>query len=172
VEMMKGKISVESSPGKGSNFIFTIIGKQDKNNLRIEFEKKPLNFNLSKEIPLNILLVEDNLINQKVTIRLLKRFGYTTDIAVNGLMAVDSVKKKSYDIIFMDIQMPEMDGFEATKKIIKMFPKEKCPVIIAMTAAVMKGDKEKCLETGMMDYIPKPVLPEAVQTAIEKWGKR
>ena len=172
VEKMKGKISVESSPGKGSNFIFTIIGKQDKNNLRIEFEKKPLNFNLSKEIPLNILLVEDNLINQKVTIRLLKRFGYTTDIAVNGLIAVDSVKKKSYDIIFMDIQMPEMDGFEATKKIIKMFPKEKCPVIIAMTAAVMKGDKEKCLETGMMDYIPKPVLPEAVQTAIEKWGKR
>lgn len=172
VEMMKGKIRVESTPGKGSNFIFTVVGKQDRDKYKMEFEKKPLNFNLSKEIPINILLVEDNLINQKVTTRILKRFGYTVDVAVNGLDAVESVKKKQYDIIFMDIQMPEMDGFEATKRIIKMFAKEKCPVIIAMTAAVMKGDREKCLETGMKDYIPKPVLPEAVQTAIEKWGKR
>jgi CheY-like chemotaxis protein len=68
--------------------------------------------------------------------------------------------------------MPVLDGLEATKKILKMFPKDKCPTIIAMTAAVMKGDKEKCLNAGMKDYIPKPVLPETVQYAIEKWGKR
>jgi PAS domain S-box-containing protein len=172
IEMMKGKIRVESELGKGSNFVFTIIGKQDNDTLVLEFKKKPLNFNLGKEIPLKILLVEDNLINQKVTDRLLKRFGYTIDVVANGIEALEAVKKKQYDIIFMDIQMPEMDGFEATKKILKMFPNNICPRIIAVTAAVMKGDKEKCLNAGMIDYIPKPVLPEAVQTAIEKWGKR
>jgi len=172
VEMMKGNIRVESEPGKGSNFIFTVIGKKDKENPEIGFEKKPLNYNLGKEILLDILLVEDNLINQKVTVRLLKKFGYNIDVAANGIEALEAVKKKQYNIIFMDIQMPEMDGIEATKKILKMFPEKLCPKIIAMTAAVMKGDKEKCLNAGMVDYIPKPVLPEAIQTAIEKWGKR
>ncbi|MBI5403087.1 MAG: PAS domain S-box protein [Ignavibacteriae bacterium] len=172
VEMMKGKITVRSQSGKGSEFIFTISCKQDSENHKLDFVKKPINFNLADEIPLSILLVEDNLINQKVTIRLMKRFGYNIDLAENGLKAIDAVKKKHYDIIFMDIQMPEMDGIEATEKILKMFPKDKCPVIIAMTAAVMKGDRERCLNAGMLDYIPKPVLPEAVQNAIEKWGKR
>ncbi|MCX6164522.1 MAG: ATP-binding protein, partial [Ignavibacteriae bacterium] len=172
VEMMKGKINVESELGKGSNFIFTITGKQDSENHKIDFEKKPLNFDLAKEIPLKILLVEDNLINQKVTVRLLKRFGYIIDVVENGVEAIDAVKKKYYNIIFMDIQMPLLDGLEATKQILKMFPKEKCPIVIAMTAAVMKGDREKCLNSGMKDYIPKPVLPEVVQAAIEKWGDR
>jgi CheY-like chemotaxis protein len=169
--MMKGKIRVESQPGKGSDFIFTIKGKQNIENLKTASQKKPLNFNIASEIPLNILLVEDNLINQKVTIRMLKRFGYTIDIAENGVEAIEAVKNKQYELIFMDIQMPVMDGFEATKEILRMFPNDKCPVIIAMTAAVMKGDKEKCLDSGMSDYIPKPVLPEAIQAAIEKWGK-
>lgn len=172
VEMMKGKIKVDSKLGKGSNFIFTIIGKKENKNHPLDFVKKPLNFNLAKEIPLNILLVEDNLINQKVTVRLLKKFGYIIEVTANGAEAIEAVKKKHYDIIFMDIQMPVLDGLEATKKILKMFPKDKCPVIIAMTAAVMKGDKEKCLNAGMKDYIPKPVLPEVVQNALEKWGKR
>ncbi len=172
VEMMKGKIKVESELGKGSSFIFTIIGKKDNENHKLDFEKKPLNFNLANEIPLKILLVEDNLINQKVTVRLMKRFGYNIDVVSNGEEAINTIKKNYYDIIFMDIQMPILDGIEATKRIIKMFPKEKCPIIIAMTAAVMKGDKEKCLKAGMKDYIPKPVLPEVVQNAIEKWGKR
>jgi PAS domain S-box-containing protein len=172
IEMMRGKIKVESEPGKGSNFIFTVIGKLNKEKPEIGFEKKPINFNLGKEIPLDILLVEDNLINQKVTVRLLKKFGYIIDVAANGIEAIEAVKKKQYHIIFMDIQMPEMDGIEATREILKMFPEKLCPKIIAMTAAVMKGDKEKCLDAGMIDYIPKPVLPEAIQTAIEKWGKR
>jgi len=170
VEMMKGKIRVESKLGEGSNFIFTIIGKKSNENLKIDLKKNSLNFNLGKEIPLNILLVEDNLINQKVTVRLLNKLGYTIDVTENGVKALEAVKKKKYDIIFMDIQMPEMDGFETTKQILKMFPKMNCPKIIAMTAAVMKGDREKCLNAGMVDYIPKPVLPEVVQAAIEKWG--
>lgn len=171
VEMLKGKIRVESEPGVGSDFIFTIKGKPDSKNIKIDFPKKPLNLNLAKEIPIEILLVEDNLINQKVTVKLLKKFGYTIDVAENGAVAIEHVKKKFYDIIFMDIQMPVLDGLEATKQILKMFPGDKKPVIIAMTAAVMKGDREKCLNAGMKDYIPKPVLPEAVQAAIEKWGE-
>jgi len=172
VEMMKGKIKVESKPGIGSDFYFTFVCKFSDDNNKLDFKKKPLNFHLADEIPLNILLVEDNLINQKVTTRLLKRFGYTIDIAENGLKALEAVKKKNYDLIFMDVQMPEMDGIEATKQIIRMFPEKSCPIIIAMTAAVMKGDRERCLSAGMNDYIPKPVLPEVVQNAIEKWGKR
>ncbi len=120
--------------------------------------------------PLNILLVEDNLINQKVTQRILKKIGYDIDTAENGLIALTKVKVKKYDIVFMDIQMPEMDGFEATFQILNKY-KEKAPKIIAMTAAVMKGDKEKCLKAGMVDYIPKPVLPEVVYKVLNKWCK-
>jgi CheY-like chemotaxis protein len=126
--------------------------------------------NISDEIPLNILLVEDNPINQKVAQRIINKFGYTVDNAVNGLLALDSVRNKKYDIIFMDIQMPEMNGLEATKIILETY-KEKSPRIIAMTAAVMKGDREKCIDAGMVDYIPKPVLPEVVYKAIKKWGR-
>ena len=138
--------------------------KKEAENTNIQF---PV---ISDELPLNILLVEDNPINQKVAQRIIKKFGYTTDTAVNGLLALESLKNKKYDIIFMDIQMPEMDGIEATKIILETY-KEKSPRIIAMTAAVMKGDKEKCIEAGMVDYIPKPVLPEVVYKAIMKWGR-
>jgi CheY-like chemotaxis protein len=138
--------------------------KKEAENTNIQFP------NISDELPLNILLVEDNPINQKVAQRIIKKFGYTTDTAINGLLALDYLKNKKYDIIFMDIQMPEMDGIEATKIILETY-KEKSPRIIAMTAAVMKGDKEKCIEAGMVDYIPKPVLPEVVYKAIKKWGR-
>jgi CheY-like chemotaxis protein len=138
--------------------------KKEAENTNIQF---PI---ISDEIPLNILLVEDNPINQKVAQRIIKKFGYTVDNAVNGLLALDSVRNKKYDIIFMDIQMPEMDGLEATKIILDTYM-EKSPKIIAMTAAVMKGDREKCIEAGMVDYIPKPVLPEVVYKAIKKWGR-
>jgi CheY-like chemotaxis protein len=138
--------------------------KKEAENTNIHFP------NISDELPLNILLVEDNPINQKVAQRIIKKFGYTTDTAVNGLLALESLENKKYDIIFMDIQMPEMDGIEATKIILETY-KEKPPRIIAMTAAVMKGDKEKCIEAGMVDYIPKPVLPEVVYRSIKKWGR-
>jgi len=138
--------------------------KKERENTNAEFRI------ISDELPLNILLVEDNPINQKVAERIIKKFGYSTDTAVNGLLALDSVRNKKYDIIFMDIQMPEMDGLEATKNILDTY-KDNAPKIIAMTAAVMKGDKERCLEAGMVDYIPKPVLPEVVYKALRKWGR-
>lgn len=140
----------------------------EKVKTKTEIKKIELSI-LSDKLPLSILLVEDNPINQKVAQRIIKKFGYSIDTAVNGLLALECVKNKKYNIIFMDIQMPEMDGIEATKIIIDTY-KEKSPKIIAMTAAVMKGDKEKCLEAGMVDYIPKPVLPEVVYKAIKRWG--
>jgi PAS domain S-box-containing protein len=173
VELMNGKISVTSAPGIGSKFYFTVLVEtDDKMQLADKASKNYTNINsdLAKKLPLRILLVEDNIINQKVVLKILKKFGYTADIALNGIEAIESVQKQPYDIIFMDIQMPEMDGYEATKVLLKMFPAENRPHIIAITAAVMKGDKEKCLDAGMVDYLPKPVLPEDILLVLLKWG--
>ncbi|MDO6384030.1 PAS domain-containing hybrid sensor histidine kinase/response regulator [Leptospira santarosai] len=120
---------------------------------------------LSEKIPLTILLVEDNSINQKIALRLLMKLGYAADTALNGLEAIERLKERNYDLIFMDIQMPEMDGYEATYLIRKDFSKSK-PVIVAMTANAMEGDKEKCLEAGMDAYIAKPIQIQDIESAI------
>jgi len=142
-----------------------------------EKKKKPekeaeqnFNKNLSEKLPLQILLAEDNLINQKLIIQLLNKMGYSPDIASNGAEAIIMLEKKRYDILFMDIQMPVMDGLEATRNIISNWPKDQRPYIIAMTANVMEGDKEKCLEAGMVDYLSKPIKFNEVQEALMKWG--
>ncbi|TGL74527.1 PAS domain-containing hybrid sensor histidine kinase/response regulator [Leptospira yasudae] len=123
--------------------------------------KKPL----SERIPLKILLVEDNVINQKIALRLLGKLGYKVDTALNGVEAIDNLKNQNYDLIFMDIQMPEMDGYEATLHIRKDFIETK-PVIVAMTANAMEGDKEKCLRAGMDAYIPKPIQIQDIESTI------
>ena len=116
-----------------------------------------------------ILLVEDNLVNQKVALAVLKRFGHHIDVANNGAEAVQAVKQADYDLIFMDVQMPVMDGCEATAKIRSLDkPKNQIP-IIAMTANAMKGDREKYLQVGMDDYIPKPFELQEMFAIIEYW---
>jgi len=176
VELMDGKIWVDSIPGKGSKFSFKINLEIDDKELINENNIHPRdsvnNSALSNILPLRILLVEDNLINQKVTLKILRKFGYTADIALNGIEAIEVVKKQDYDIIFMDIQMPEMDGYEATKNILGMYPRENQPFIIAITAAVMQGDRENCFAAGMVDYLPKPVLPDDVLGVLKKWGEK
>jgi len=122
--------------------------------------------------PLRLLLVEDNLTNQKVATLLLKRMGYTAKISNNGLEAVEAVKQNTFDCILMDVQMPEMDGFEATRQIIKLLPDFKQrPYIIAMTAHALQGYREKCLDNGMDDYVTKPInvneLAAGLQRAID-----
>ncbi|EMJ93307.1 PAS domain S-box protein [Leptospira alstonii serovar Pingchang str. 80-412] len=123
--------------------------------------KKPL----SERIPLKILLVEDNVINQKIALRLLAKLGYAAETALNGIEAIDILKERNYDLVFMDIQMPEMDGYETTFHIRKDFGKSK-PVIVAMTANAMEGDKEKCLEAGMNAYIAKPIQIQDIESTI------
>jgi PAS domain S-box-containing protein len=127
---------------------------------------------LGEKRPLKILVAEDNVVNQKVAIRILSRMGYRADVVANGYEVIDAVRKITYDVIFMDILMPEMDGFEATKLIQDEFQPENRPKIIAMTANAMQGDKEICLQAGMDDYVSKPVRVEDMQDILIKWGGR
>nr|MBX2861922.1 response regulator [Leptolyngbyaceae cyanobacterium MAG.088] len=118
---------------------------------------------LAENLPLQILLAEDNSVNQQLATQLLKRMGYRIDVAGNGIEAILALERQSYDVILMDLQMPEMDGLEATQKICQQWPPETKPWIIAVTANAMQGDKETCLKAGMNDYISKPIrVPELV----------
>jgi signal transduction histidine kinase/HPt (histidine-containing phosphotransfer) domain-containing protein len=132
---------------------------------------------LTERLPLSILLCDDNAINQKVAARILATIGYQPDLAGNGREALDALDKKPYDLIFMDVMMPEMDGLEATcairqrQKDAAAHPNYQSRIIIvAMTAQAMQGDREKCLAAGMDDYLSKPVLPKDVRAIIERWG--
>ncbi len=120
------------------------------------------------QFPLKILVAEDNLVNQKVALHLLKRIGYQADIAMNGLEVLELLRQQSYDVILMDLQMPKMDGLEATRRILAEFPQHLCPTIIAMTANALEGDKEECIAAGMHDYVTKPVKVEQLAQALSQ----
>lgn len=119
---------------------------------------------MAKQHPLRILLAEDNLVNQKLALRLLEQMGYRADLASNGLEALESVARQTYDVVLMDVQMPEMDGLEASRRITGDTAAGARPYIIAMTANAMQGDREMCLEAGMDDYIAKPIrVPKLIE---------
>ena len=118
-------------------------------------------------MPMSILLAEDNVVNQKVATRLFKKFGYKIEVANNGLEAIKALEESSYDLVFMDIQMPEMDGLEATRQINTKWGDAR-PRIVALTANAMREDKEKCFEAGMDDYLTKPFKPVELEDAIAK----
>jgi signal transduction histidine kinase/DNA-binding response OmpR family regulator len=125
---------------------------------------------LSAEIPLSIVVAEDNLINQKLIQRMLRAMGYEPTIVGTGLEVLGALERQKFDLVFMDVQMPEMDGLEATQKIRAKYGHDAGPRIIAMTAFAMSGDKEKCLDAGMNDYLSKPFVSEQVVAMIRKWG--
>jgi CheY-like chemotaxis protein/HPt (histidine-containing phosphotransfer) domain-containing protein len=140
-------------------------------------ERKALDVKLAERLPLRVLLVDDNLINQKVASRLLQQMGYRPEIASNGVEAIRALEEKPFDVILMDVQMPELDGLEATRRIRQRqqepdaHPHFKSPVlIVAMTASAMQGDREKCLAAGMNEYVAKPIRPETLQAALEQCG--
>jgi CheY-like chemotaxis protein len=116
---------------------------------------------------LRILLAEDNVVNQKVAVYMLARLGYTADIANNGLEALVAVQNQPYDVVLMDVQMPEMDGLEATRHICEQWQPEERPYLIAMTANALTGDAERCLAAGMDAYISKPVQLEKLVKALQ-----
>lgn len=151
--LMNGEIKVESEEGVGSEFIFKV--KLPVSEKTVTKTKNILKYNF-KTANLSVLLVEDNLINVQVVKLMLKKIGIECDVAENGQIAVDAVKEKKYQIIFMDMQMPVLDGISATE-IIKKLKNGKESAIIAMTANVFKEDEEKCYAAGMVGFIPKPV---------------
>ncbi|HKZ86476.1 MAG TPA: response regulator, partial [Anaerolineae bacterium] len=123
---------------------------------------------MARRHPLRILLAEDNAVNQKLALRLLQQMGYRADVAANGLEAIEAIERQTYDVVLMDVQMPEMDGLDASREINKRWPREQRPRIVAMTANAMQGDREMCLAAGMDDYISKPIRVEELVGALSQ----
>ncbi len=189
VELMGGGVGLHSQVGKGSTFWFTaVFEKQPAGTLsapaplpgRAEAAPSVASTTMAGLVPssvlsaesksgVRILLAEDNAINQLVALKMLGKMGYRADVVANGKEALSALKKSPYDLILMDCQMQEMDGFEATRRIRKMEDASSHVPIIAMTALAMKGDREKCLEAGMDDYLSKPINPEELATALHQW---
>lgn len=181
VEMMGGSLKVTSKPGVGSIFWVDLdlllapeLPQQVNSNSSSITTQKSNNSQSIKQSIVRVLLAEDNPVNQIIAKKMLHRLGYTIEIVKNGLAAVEAVKNQFYDIIFMDIQMPEMDGIEATHHIRQQFKNtaSTCqPWIIAMTANAMKEDRENCLKAGMNDYLSKPVQLHELAAILEKFHK-
>jgi signal transduction histidine kinase/DNA-binding response OmpR family regulator len=127
---------------------------------------------LATRHPLRILLAEDNVVNQKLAIRLLERLGYRADVVANGIETIDALERQSYDLLLSDVQMPEMDGLEATRRILERWPEGQRPWIVAMTAEAMSGDRERCLDAGMNDYVAKPIRVDELVAAIKRTPRR
>ena len=134
--------------------------------------KPRMDAGMAERHPLRILLAEDNVVNQKLALRLLSQMGYRADVASNGIEAIESVERQTYDLVLMDVQMPEMDGLEASRRITAKWPPRQRPRIVAMTANAMQGDREECLAAGMDDYVTKPIRVEALVEALERAGTR
>jgi CheY-like chemotaxis protein len=164
--------SVLTKPVKQSTLFKHIVaqlcGYQSKEVAEFEVKKK-LSVEFSQQNPLRILITEDNPVNQKLAERVLTKLGYQPGVALNGQEALEAIAQKKYDLILMDVQMPVMDGLEATRFIRQT--KGVQPVIIAMTANAMQGDRDQCMLAGMDDYISKPIKLEVLVSILEKWSK-
>ncbi|HEY5519134.1 MAG TPA: response regulator [Candidatus Limnocylindrales bacterium] len=147
--------------------VTVLAAPEVRNEVERQHERPSVDPELGRRHPLAILLAEDNAVNQKLAVRLLANMGYTADIAGDGLQAIEAVKRADYDVVLMDVQMPELDGLEATRRIRAEMPDR--PVhIVAMTANAMAGDRDACLAAGMNDYISKPVRPAELAAALTR----
>jgi signal transduction histidine kinase/CheY-like chemotaxis protein len=166
-------VAALTKPTKASqlyNVLLNVLAK--KSTVASKETESEFDTTLGQRIPLRILIAEDNVVNQKLAVRVLERLSYRPDVVANGLEALDALRRWHYDIVFMDIQMPEMDGFETTKQIRAQWKPSQRPRIIAMTANAMAGDREACLAAGMDDYVSKPIQLKELQTVLQHWGIR
>jgi signal transduction histidine kinase/ActR/RegA family two-component response regulator len=187
--LLGGQISVSSKLGEGTAFVLTIpiepqtLTESDPNLQafsQFNDETLPQIYRENRTEPqpelkvysdLKVLLAEDNLVNQMVTLRILDRLGYKADIANNGLEVLEALKREPYNVVLMDMQMPKMDGLEAARQIHQLWDIQDRPIIIALSANALSEDRDRCLEAGMVDHVSKPVRINELKLALERWGR-
>ncbi|MCP4654624.1 MAG: response regulator, partial [bacterium] len=166
IELMGGSIRIESIEGEGTRAHFTLGGKVPAAEQTEPVEALAIDGDLGPRRGLRILLAEDNIVNQKVALLMLGGIGCRADLAANGLEVLEALDRESYDLVLMDVRMPEMDGIEATRRI-RQRPKDRQPYIIGLTAHAMEGDRDRCLAAGMDDYLSKPIRKDELRAALQ-----
>ncbi len=172
VDAMGGRIWVRSEAGGGARFCFTLPTEAAPEESAAVEAASLFDETLAGRLPMRILVAEDNSVNRKVALAMLRRFGYAADVAINGLEAVDAVRSRGYDLVLMDIQMPEMGGLDATRAILALESAGPPPRIIGLSANAMADDVQAAMGAGMNDYLAKPISPAELRARLEKWAPR